>query len=264
MTGQEGKIRKYWEERASACATPAATTRDTHLRELEIETIARELSGLDLPPGSVVVDVGCGDGYSTVRIAERLPDVRLLGLDYSSQMIESARNNLARSVAADRLEFRVADATALISAIGDTRPAAVMTDRVLINLTSFNSQAQVMRQIRDVLPDGGTYIAIENFLSGQNELTNARAAVGLDEIPVRWHNLYFDDEQFARTASELFTQIRFENFASSYYFATRVVYSAACAMRGDEPDYQHEIHRLGPRLPACGNFSPIRLVVMRR
>jgi len=261
----ESEIRQYWDERAATLPdTPAATTSDIHLRELEIETLTRELRALDLREDAQVLDLGCGDGYSTVRISQSLPGVRFIGIDYSEQMIASAHGNLAAAGAAGCVAFHVGDATDLVRALGGIRPRAVITDRVLINLTSFDMQRDVMRQIASVMEADGTYLAIENFQSGQGELTRARAALGLPEIPVRWHNLYFDDDEFRRVAEELFETVRFENFASSYYLATRVVYSAMCALRSEEPRYDHEIHRLAPRLPQCGNFSPIRLAVMQK
>jgi SAM-dependent methyltransferase len=261
----ETEIKRYWNERAAANdGSPAATTDDIHLRDLEIHVIARELLALALPAGSCVLDAGCGDGFSTIGVAQALPDLRFRGIDYSEAMIENARAGLSGSGVEGRVEFDVGDVTALGDAVGETRFAAVITDRVLINLTSFEAQVEALRAIADCLAPGGTYIAIENFMDGQEQLTLARAAVGLPEIPVRWHNRYLQESDFRRVAEESFGDVRFESFASSYYFATRVVYSAMCAMRGEQPDYDHEIHRLAPRLPSVGNFSPICLVVMRK
>ncbi len=95
-------------------------------------------------------------------------------------------------------------------------------------------------------------------------MNRLRASVGLPEIPVRWHNLYFNEADFKRLAEPFFEAIEFREFSSSYYFATRVIYSAMCQMRGETPDYRHEIHQLAVKLPWFGQFSPIRMVVMRR
>jgi hypothetical protein len=95
-------------------------------------------------------------------------------------------------------------------------------------------------------------------------MNRARQAVGLPEIPVRWHNLYFEERAFRGMAEPFFDDITFRDFSSSYYFATRVIYSALCTMRGEKIDYNHEIHQLAPRLPWTGQFSPIRLAILRR
>jgi hypothetical protein len=53
---------------------------------------------------------------------------------------------------------------------------------------------------------------------------------------VRWHNLYFDRSEFEEMVEPFFADVEFKDFAISYYFATRVIYSAMCRMRGETPD----------------------------
>src|SRR5262249_9180307 len=111
---------------------------------------------------------------------------------------------------------------------------------------------------------GGYYVAIENFIEGQERMNEMRRAAGLPNIPINWHNLYFREGEFVSSASRFFGEIVFKDFSSTYYFATRIVYSAMCQLRGEQPDYQHDLHKVAVRLPWIGQFSPIRMVVMRR
>lgn len=260
------EIKKYWEERAKDNAnSPQATTNDIYLRKLEITAITETIAALGLSEDSTVLDVGCGDGYTTVEVAEALPYLRFVGVDYSANMIENARNYLAQHrELRSRLTFKVGDATNLKLACGDEQYEVVTTDRCLINLTSLDSQAHAIAQIAEHTKPGSYYVAIENFVEGQNNMNEMRRSVGLPDIPVRWHNLFFKEADFVSSAAPYFEDIIFKDFSSSYYFATRVIYSAMCRMRGEEPDYQHEIHQLAINLPATGQFSPIRMVVMRR
>jgi S-adenosylmethionine-diacylgycerolhomoserine-N-methlytransferase len=55
----------------------------------------RLIDGLELKPGARVLEVGCGTARNLVRIAKRRPDVRLYGLDASSQMLVAAEHALA-------------------------------------------------------------------------------------------------------------------------------------------------------------------------
>jgi ubiquinone/menaquinone biosynthesis C-methylase UbiE len=259
-------IKDYWEERAKENATtPEATTNDFYLRELEISTLIQTLEGLGLGPGGTVLDVGCGDGYTTVAVADALTRLRFTGIDYSENMIASARGRVTgKPHLKDRVTFSVGDATALNTAAGDSTYDAVTTDRCLINLESKEDQARAVAQLARHTKPGGYYVAIENFNEGQHEMNRLRASVDLPEIPIRWHNLYFDEADFKLLVEPFFEEIEFKEFSSSYYFATRVIYSAMCQMRGETPDYRHEIHQLAVKLPWFGQFSPIRMVVMRR
>jgi hypothetical protein len=76
--------------------------------------------------------------------------------------------------------------------------------------------------------------------------------------------LYFREREFVQSSERFFEVIEFADFASSYYFATRVVYSKMCQMRGEKPDYQHDIHKLAVDLPPFGQFCPIRMAILRR
>ena len=63
---------------------------------------SKVIAELDLRGDESVLDLGCGDGVLTSRIAERLPDGRVLGIDASKGMIAAAMPKATR-----RLEFRL-------------------------------------------------------------------------------------------------------------------------------------------------------------
>lgn len=65
------------------------------------------LERLPLDGDERVLDAGCGSGRVTERLAERLPDGRVVALDGSSAMVDAARERLARF--GDRVEYVVAD-----------------------------------------------------------------------------------------------------------------------------------------------------------
>jgi trans-aconitate 2-methyltransferase len=65
------------------------------------------LERLSLDGDETVVDAGCGSGRVTERLAERLPDGRVIALDASPSMIDEARRRLARF--GDRIAYVVAD-----------------------------------------------------------------------------------------------------------------------------------------------------------
>lgn len=266
MVKAKEKIKEYWEERAREHEnSPQATTNDIYLRKLEVSNIIETINSLNVHEGASILDVGCGDGYTTIDVAQALPGLYFRGVDYSASMIENARRQLAaRTDLQERLTFTVGDATNLEEACGDETFDVVMTDRCLINLASLERQSQAIAQIAEHTKPGGHYVAIENFVEGQENLNAMRRAVGLPEIAVRWHNLFFKEADFIRAAEPFFAEIKFKDFSSSYYFATRVVYSAMCQMRGEQPDYEHEIHQLAINLPWTGQFSPIRMAVLRR
>lgn len=67
---------------------------------------ARVLDRMRLGGDERVLDAGCGTGRDGAALLERWPDVRLVGIDGSAQMIEQARRKLG-----DAVELHVADLT---------------------------------------------------------------------------------------------------------------------------------------------------------
>ncbi|MCG7507521.1 class I SAM-dependent methyltransferase [Mesorhizobium retamae] len=69
------------------------------------------ISGLDIPAGGSVLELGCGTGRNLALTARRYPDARLYGLDISAEMLVSARAAIAREGIAGRTSLARADAT---------------------------------------------------------------------------------------------------------------------------------------------------------
>ncbi len=261
------QIKRYWSDRARATepSSAQATTYDVFLRRLEISTLKEKLEAASLPDGSTVVDLGCGDGYTTVSLAAEFPTVRFIGIDWSEEMLALARQKLLTLEAPPgTVSFRLGDIRHLSADLHSGKFEVFLSVRSLINLTSSEEQYDTITQIAEHLTPGGYYFGIEDFLQGQRNFNHMRAAMGLPELPVRWHNHFFDEEILLAETRNLFDPVALESFSSSYFLATRVIYSAGCHLMGVEPDYFHPIHRTAGMLPAIGDFSPIKLICARR
>lgn len=255
-------IRDYWNLRASSDAENA-TTSDLFLRVLERKILADELRCLGCGPQSEVLDLGCGDGQTLEYLAREL-GCACLGIDISQAMIQLARGRITKLESPVKVEFRIGDVRQATELLVDRKFDYVITDRCLINLESSEEQFKSIQGIADLLRNGGYYLAIENFIEGNDRLNQIRELFELPPIPIRWHNLYFRELDFLAEAARFFTEIRRVDFSSAYYLATRVIYSKLCQLQGLEPDYVHPIHQLSVTLPLMGDFSPIKLFVMRK
>jgi ubiquinone/menaquinone biosynthesis C-methylase UbiE len=261
------KIKKYWDERARGTeqSSAQATTYDVFLRDIEIAKFKQKIAEASLPAGSTVVDLGCGDGHATTNVAAAFPTLRFIGIDWSEDMLALARKRCADHPGLpERMSFYQGDMRRVTDVLKGQKYEVFLTSRSLINLMYSEEQYAAIEQIALHLKPGGYYFGIENFMGGQKNFNEARAAVGLPEIPVRWHNHFFEEKEYAERTAKYFDSLTFESFLSSYYLATRVIYSAGCHLAGEEPDYFHPIHQTAGKLPPIGDFCPIKLVSMRR
>jgi S-adenosylmethionine-diacylgycerolhomoserine-N-methlytransferase len=63
------------------------------------------------PPGSVVLEVGCGTGRNLIQAARHYPGARFFGIDISTEMLTSAAAAIARTKLSSRIAIAQADAT---------------------------------------------------------------------------------------------------------------------------------------------------------
>ena len=64
------------------------------------------VDNLNLKPGDVVLDLGCGPGLWTHLLAEKVkPNGRVVGLDFSQNLINYAMENLKNDPLSKNIEF---------------------------------------------------------------------------------------------------------------------------------------------------------------
>ncbi len=79
---------------------------------------------LEIEPGDVVIDVGCGSGVLSF-VAARLGAGRVYGVDLSPAAVEIARKNAAALTLDDRVEFRVGN---LLDPVKEVRADVIIGD----------------------------------------------------------------------------------------------------------------------------------------
>jgi len=107
MTGWEYEDREYWERVYALPENYMVESAVTEGNDGEDEFDAKMLGAC---VGRVVLDVGCGDGLFTIRMAERAKEA--IGVDFSRIAISEARKNLANS-GRKNLRFEIANAESL-------------------------------------------------------------------------------------------------------------------------------------------------------
>lgn len=149
----------------------------------------RELIGpaterlLQLQPGERVLDVGCGNGVSTRRLAEL--GARITGIDYSAQFIALARAR--RTPWDERIDYRVVDATNAdhLLALGEGAFDALVCNMVLMDMPLIEP---LLRCARRLLTPNGRFV-----FSVQHPAFNSNAVIlcgeRQDDVTTQWVKL---------------------------------------------------------------------------
>jgi SAM-dependent methyltransferase len=96
-----------------------------------------------------ILDIGCGTGELVFALAEALPRATLTGLDVSRPSIEAAQERQRRTVAGERLSFRLADYLAF-----DAGPFDVITASSTLHLIDTDADTLFTKIAADLALDG--------------------------------------------------------------------------------------------------------------
>jgi ubiquinone/menaquinone biosynthesis C-methylase UbiE len=104
----------------------------------------------------VIADIGCGPGYLIAKLAHSLPEVSIIGVDISEEMVQKATQNLSALGFADRVSFRKGDIEALPF---DTNllDFAIST----LSLHHWLDPRQALKEINRVLKPGGQFLIFD-------------------------------------------------------------------------------------------------------
>jgi S-adenosylmethionine-diacylgycerolhomoserine-N-methlytransferase len=138
------------------------------------------ISGLKIPQGGTLLEVGCGTGRNLLLARRHYPTAHLYGLDISAEMLASARHNFRKE--SDQPLLRVADATRFTPEdFGTSGFDRVMISYALSMIPDW--QAAIDRALAALGPSGSLHIV--DF--GQQEHLPGVLKIGLQAWLARFH-----------------------------------------------------------------------------
>ena len=227
-------IKTFWDSQGEKHGVDHWASWGDHFAiQLEIDTI-----GAHLAPGAHVLDVGCANGYSALRQAERgLGSV--VGVDFSEPMIEGAKRAIADRNPPCPIEFSVADIRKL--PFEDARFDAAYTTRVLINLATWDEQVTGIEEVLRVVKPGGTAIFSEGFWEPLCLLNSLRALKQLPPLVEHDFNRYLKQSRLEALLDAKGLTWRVEDFSSVYYLGSRFLRELV-TNPADYPGYSNPVN----------------------
>lgn len=248
---RQGKVRErtlenvqaFWSTEAEEWGhDPRVTIRDHYFRLAEVNLIRNVIRGRN------VLDAGCGTGWNSAFYAAVAKSVT--GFDYTEGLIERASQMLTDQ------KFRTDQCWAgltpwgappmlnnMMFAVQDVLdlpydPAsfdAVVCQRLLINLPSWELQQQALANLVKTLMPGGILVIAEVTEDGHGRVNALRDIFGLDPLERYWHNLYIHHNQFMDAMEALPLKVLGPGNLDIYQFLSKVFYPAMVAP--EEPQF---------------------------
>lgn len=254
------EIMNYYRKRANL--NKYTTSPDFNLREVEINYLSKWLKD-----GIKILDVGCGNGYSTLTLASEF-ESSFIGIDFVPEMIESAKLFSEQFCLKGNIEFQVGDATSL--EFPDETFDIVISQRCLLNLPGKDLQWQAIKEISRVTKPSGLYLMLEGTLQGLRSLNEMRRMFNLEPIPeaeekYNWFSNKFDEDEMINISKKYFASLETIQRFGMYYFISRVIHPLLVAP--DAPKYDARINSIAreicEKIPNMNDLGHVALFVFR-
>ena len=201
----------YWDMRADSLKDDREVNcADMYQRNLELSMIRSYLRD-----DMMVLEVGCGNGYSTSVIRESVKHVD--AFDRSDRMIQRA----SRSFGETNNRFFVDDILDPHHVGGSYD--LVLCVRVLINLPDLTQQRIALGNITSLVRSGGMFVLVEGFGDGFIALNGLRRGVGMPPLEPASVNCYSLIDELKPPLERDF-DVQAEFHLGSYDYLTRFVY----------------------------------------
>lgn len=165
-------------------------------------------------PGALLVDLGCGPGNISFRLAEHCPAARLVGIDGSAAMLQVAQQRRrACPGAAELLSFvcHILPSQALEQGPLAGRCTALVSNSLLHHL---HEPAVLWRTVRALAAPGAFLYLKDLRRPASSEAAEALLALHLPEVPVVLQRDYLASLHAAFTPNEVEAQLAAAGLAS--------------------------------------------------
>jgi SAM-dependent methyltransferase len=263
MNSYDDTIKEHYASVAEqAGLSSASTMADQLIRKHETDAIAQFVE-LATTPGQRVGDFGCGNGYTLEVLAERFPDRRYVGVEYTPELLDLAKSRFAGAagVTVGLGDIRIEGFH------GDEQLDAVYCQRVLINLLDEADQKKALDNVVAAVKPGGCVLFIECFIEPLDDLNEARDEFEMEPIPPAHHNRYLEEGFFEHSELETFEMAGWEyppNFLSTHYFVSRALEPGLTRWRDFKRNSKLQRFLSMAFPPAVGDFAPLQFHAFRR
>lgn len=204
------------------------TIQDPKIRTHELQFLRAEITNYinTFEKNPVILDLGCGNGYTIEVLSQEFPNSFFIGIEPHRELLELAQTRL-NSLKNKNVKFLEGNA---LTPLYDNKYHEfcfdiIISERMMVNLTSDQQQEQVFKNISESLLPGGNYLLIESFLEPLQKLNLIRKENLLGEaLKPSEHNLYMKFTLLRKLIKfGLFTQeTEYLDNLTPHFFLTRI------------------------------------------
>lgn len=175
MTSLDPLLARTWLSRWDAQQERYVAEREARFTAI-IDALAHAMTGTAEP---LVVDLGCGPGSLSTRIAERLPAAQVIGVDLDPLLL-----GLARSAHPGTIRFVEADLRipGWSRSLGLERPVDAVVSSTALHYLPADQLGRVYAEMAEMTRPGGVFVNADNLFDPQPGIADLAAALRRDRV----------------------------------------------------------------------------------
>lgn len=208
---------------------------DNYAIDLEIMNINKYI-----PKNGLVLDIGCGNGYSTFFYLDKKPK-QIIGIDFEEKCIHYANKTKKERDIGKKIIFKTGDIKNL--QYKDETFDLVYTTRVLINLPNWEDQIRGINECIRVTKKGGKVIFSEAFWEPLVLINSLRVIKQLKPLIEHDFNRYLKKQKLEAYLNSKNLKFEVNDFCSIYYLGSRFLRELV-TNPNDYPGYSNPINKI--------------------
>ena len=261
-------IRKHYQQVAKKDGLSATSTMaDTITREKEtqatVDYLAHFIANWRVDCTPIILDVGCGNGYTLEILTNYFPDVRFQGIEKSDDLRLLAESRFKGNEGVTILAGDIRDP----NFFGGETVDGLICQRVLINLLESEDQKKALENLVRSVKKGGMLLFFEAFDAALGNLNTARMEFDIPAMEPAHHNLYLAEGFFNHSGLEPYPsvpELAPANFLSTHYFVTRVLHPIFLQDRPFKRNSEFVKFFTQALKENIGDYAPLKLLAFTR
>ncbi|NMB66815.1 methyltransferase domain-containing protein [Candidatus Woesearchaeota archaeon] len=238
------------------------STPDIFLSKIENRFIRNKLSKI---PFKSLLDVGCGNGFSTRDMTYSLKDKIIIGIDNNPLAIKNAIN-LVKHNKSSKYTFINANLDSLNFKEGQFD--IIIAKRFLCNIPSDRLKEETIKKMSSFLDSKGYLFIFDLIQEGYTKTNNIRKNINLEELTQPNHTLIPKEKDIIQMAESSSLKIdKIYDPTSTYYASTRILYPFLRKIfKKEESNIRFDsfLHRLPLFLPPMFNLGVDKLYIFKK
>jgi len=225
----------FWAKRSKK-KDSVVCTNDPRLDQLEIDQILNKINN-----NKSILEVGCGNGFILKRLLKEKKIKSYLGIDFVEDFIASAK----KKYKSNKVNFEIFDISLINNITFKKKYDFIISKRTIQNILSQRLQMKIIDTLGHYLKKNGLMILVESSNTAQKNINKYRKLFSLPIIRPPFHNLFFNDLIIRSHKFKNIKLLNIDNFASGFYFLSRIIYASYAKILKEKVKYQHPLNQLG-------------------